>query len=292
MLGVVLQKAQEHYRDHPRWPILYLPEAIGQDAYLEQAEIERLALINLLFFCYADITDDAEDQDLSESWSAWGWPQAVNAGNCFLFGCLRHLGEAFPPSVSLPLLMLYTSAGLVMSQGQQLDLSNALPHRISLDEYLFSLQGKTGASLRAFASSPALVSKQSPSTVAGLAEFGENLGIVLQLVSDVREVWREPIGPDLLNGRLTLPLLYAFEVAPSEGALLEVLEEVRTTRRPKPLWDFLEPLGVRPYAGLRIEIYRRRALEALQRTGISASLYEQLEGLLQVPAFPSWSPMV
>ncbi|HEY9766341.1 MAG TPA: hypothetical protein V6C82_08240, partial [Chroococcales cyanobacterium] len=87
MLGVVLRKAEEHFSSHPQWPVLYLPEAIGSALFLPGEEIERLALANLLFFCYADVTDDAEDGDLTIDWQKWGWPQAVNTGNSLLFGC-------------------------------------------------------------------------------------------------------------------------------------------------------------------------------------------------------------
>lgn len=294
MLGVVLRKAEDHCRVQPKWPVLYLPEKIGNAFHLSTEVIERLALTNLFFFCYADITDDAEDGDLREPWQAWGWPQAVNVGNALLFLALNQLGQGCPSDIRLRLFDSYTRAGFCMTQGQHFDLLSTFPSRISMDDYLRSVTGKTGASASVFACSPAIVAQQSPSRIEALAEYGRNLGVVVQLASDVREFWQDPIGPDLKNGKLTLPLLFALErVSPEEEhQLRECLLIARQTGHAQPIRDLVEGLGVRLYAEMKIELFRRRAREALATVFPDSDLYDDLVALLDIPVFARTIPVL
>lgn len=290
-----MQKAERHFHSHPQWPVLYLPDLIGRSFQLPRVQIERLSLVNLFLFCFADITDDAEDGDTEEFWQSWGWQQAVNTGNCLLFSCLRQAGRVSDcPDISLRLVELYSVAGIKMTIGQHSDLRNSLPYRVSMEEYLSAIIGKTGASASAFACSPALLAKQPSAVIEGLATYGENLGIVIQLVSDVRELWADPIGPDSMNGRLSLPILYALDRCDTEEEreLLEASMALKETGQVGQLRERLENLGVRLFVEAKIELFRRKARLALEQISLEASLQKSLEDLLDIPVFSAFIPLI
>jgi octaprenyl-diphosphate synthase len=63
-----------------------------------------------------------------------------------------------------------------------------------------------------------------------LGEFGWNLGIAFQLVDDVldftsrEKILGKPVGNDLREGKVTLPLIYALKTAtPDERAMIETV---------------------------------------------------------------------
>jgi octaprenyl-diphosphate synthase len=69
-----------------------------------------------------------------------------------------------------------------------------------------------------------------PGTVEKLGEYAWNLGMAFQLVDDVldftarEKTLGKPVGGDLREGKVTLPLVYALERAtPDERALVETI---------------------------------------------------------------------
>jgi octaprenyl-diphosphate synthase len=98
----------------------------------------------------------------------------------------------------------------------ELDVSEATYERV--------LRDKT-ASLFAFAArSGAVMAGASGEHAGALADFGENLGIAFQLVDDVIDYDGEESGKtlfaDLLEGKMTLPLVLAIQKDPSLEALV------------------------------------------------------------------------
>jgi geranylgeranyl pyrophosphate synthase len=192
------------------------------------------------------------------------------------------------------MVKLFTRAGLRMTKGQQIDLSNSLPQRLSMEDYLAAVKGKSGASIAAFACAPAIAALAPPRLLEGLLEYGENLGVVIQLISDVREVWSASVGPDLMNGRLSLPVIYALESSSPEDRqrLLFVMDTIRVTKEGYLLRDLLDQLGVRMYVEMRIELYRRKARAALEPLSRYPELLSTLSALLDIPTFLASAPLI
>jgi octaprenyl-diphosphate synthase len=78
---------------------------------------------------------------------------------------------------------------------------------------------KTASLFSACARLGAMVGRADDSTEAKLGEFAWNAGIAFQLVDDVLDftaretVLGKPVGSDLREGKVTLPLIYALEEA-------------------------------------------------------------------------------
>jgi octaprenyl-diphosphate synthase len=101
---------------------------------------------------------------------------------------------------------------------------------------------KTASLFSACAKLGALSGGADEATEARMGEFSWNLGIAFQLVDDVldftshEKVLGKPVGSDLREGKVTLPLIYALEEATAdERSMVEaVLKDENYDRVPFP----------------------------------------------------------
>lgn len=104
---------------------------------------------------------------------------------------------------------------------------------VAVARYLERCRLKTAVLFRAACELGAIAAGATEPTVAGLAAFGEQIGLAFQLLDDVLDVsgpperTGKPQGADLLDGTVTLPLILARESDPQLAAL--DLRSVRAT---------------------------------------------------------------
>lgn len=104
-----------------------------------------------------------------------------------------------------------------MCEGELTQLSHEGSLEVSEAEYLDIIAAKTGALMAAACELGARVSGASEETREQLRRFGLNLGTAFQMTDDLLDLTGEesqigkPVGNDLRNGRLTLPLIYTLQ---------------------------------------------------------------------------------
>ena len=107
----------------------------------------------------------------------------------------------------------------MMVEGELLQLELIGKIDISEADYMELVDRKTASLFSACARLGALMGGAGDATEARLGEFAWNLGIAFQLVDDVldftshEKVLGKPVGSDLREGKVTLPLIYALEQA-------------------------------------------------------------------------------
>jgi octaprenyl-diphosphate synthase len=110
----------------------------------------------------------------------------------------------------------------LMVEGELLQLELIGKVNISEADYMELVDRKTASLFSACARLGAIMGGADDATEARLGEFAWNLGIAFQLVDDVldftshEKVLGKPVGSDLREGKVTLPLIYALEQAPEE----------------------------------------------------------------------------
>jgi octaprenyl-diphosphate synthase len=110
----------------------------------------------------------------------------------------------------------------MMVEGELLQLERIGKIDISEADYMQLVDRKTACLFSVCAKLGAHVAGASESAEARLGEYAWNIGIAFQLVDDVLDftaresVLGKPVGSDLREGKLTLPLIYALETATSE----------------------------------------------------------------------------
>ena len=121
----------------------------------------------------------------------------------------------------------------VMVEGELLQLTCLRKLTVTEEEYLELAYRKTACLFSACLRLGALLGDKSEDEEKQLGLYGINLGLAFQLIDDVldftssEEVLGKPIGNDLREGKLTLPLIYLLQRCTPEEAhkVSRVLEE-------------------------------------------------------------------
>jgi octaprenyl-diphosphate synthase len=137
-------------------------------------------------------------------------------------------------------------------------------------EHLDLVDRKTACLFGACTRLGAVVTGQDSQTEEAMARFGRNLGMAFQLVDDLldftanEDVLGKPVGSDLREGKITLPLIHLLDrCTAAEQALVAKVVEERAFRT--VTWDELLDLIARYETPQRVKQQARAyAQEALQ----------------------------
>ena len=156
----------------------------------------------------------------------WGNSAAVLSGDVLY-------SKSFSIAVgctNIQFLQTLTDTTTRMAEGQVLELVHTHNWHISKNEYMEIIISKTAELISAACACGAIMSSAEKQDVEHLARFGYNLGIAFQLVDDLldytssEEAFGKPVGKDLREGKITLPLIYTLSsLKPDEVRRLEDL---------------------------------------------------------------------
>jgi len=108
-----------------------------------------------------------------------------------------------------------TDCTVCMAEGQVLELIYSGNLILTYDSYLQVIVAKTAILLATVCQMGALISGADESIVDVFYNFGMNLGIAFQMIDDALDYvgteheFGKPVGNDLIEGKITLPFIYA-----------------------------------------------------------------------------------
>ncbi|HEY6290381.1 MAG TPA: polyprenyl synthetase family protein [Terriglobia bacterium] len=168
-------------------------------------------MIHTATLVHDDIIDEAETRRGRPSTnSRWGNHKSVLTGD-WLYMQAFNIAVAERNFAILDLLISLTQ---LMVEGEMLQLTFANRLDVREDNYFDLIYRKTAALFAACLRLGALVGHQDDDVEARLGSCGLNLGLAFQLIDDVldfsssEERLGKPVGNDLREGKLTLPLIY------------------------------------------------------------------------------------
>ncbi|MDX8384099.1 MAG: polyprenyl synthetase family protein [Ghiorsea sp.] len=115
------------------------------------------------------------------------------------------------------MLKLMSDVTNALAEGEVLQLSRTFHLEMNEAECLEVIERKTAVLFAAAAEVGAHVSNQSEQTIKNTAEYGMCLGVAFQLMDDALDYMAEaeeagkPVGHDLEEGKITLPLIHAMQ---------------------------------------------------------------------------------
>ena len=163
-----------------------------------------------------------------------------------------------------------------MSQGELLQLERSRDFWMEEEIYFRLIADKTAALISAACQLGGLAGGQSPEEVEAMGEFGEKVGIAFQIRDDLLDLLGDenltgkPIGSDIRENKVTLPLLHALKQARKSEAK-NVIRLVRRgsswrSRRSdhRRIVDFIQQHGGIEYATVTAQRFQDQALGLLQ----------------------------
>lgn len=125
-------------------------------------------------------------------------------------------------------LRIFCEATLGMVDGEFLQLRHVRDHQVAEVDYLAVIRNKTALLIGAACECGGLFASTDSHGRAALRRYGRNLGAAFQMVDDLldflgdRASTGKAVGNDLVEGKITLPLLHALRTAASEDRALLV----------------------------------------------------------------------
>ena len=202
--------------------------SLGGDASSENV-IRMAAVMEMLHtatLVHDDIIDNAEVRRNRPSVNAkFGNQTAVLMGDWLYMSAFEaSLGER-----SLRILDILTRLTRLMTEGELLQLTTVGKIDVTENQYFDILRRKTAYLFSACCEVGAILAGASDELVKALAEYGLNLGIAFQLADDLLDftsddsILGKRAGADLIEGKLTLPLILLRNADPDVADQLEIV---------------------------------------------------------------------
>ena len=177
-----------------------------------------------------DVIDQADTRRGQPSvYKAYGVDAAILAGD-FLHARAMELIGIFG---GIACLQVFCRATSTIVNGEFLQLRNVRNYSQSEEDYLRTIEGKTALFISAATEIGALAGSADSTQRQALAEYGRNLGYGFQIVDDLLDYQGDAdqtgkaTGNDLIEGKMTLPLILAIQRAEHEDRqrLLTIVQD-------------------------------------------------------------------
>lgn len=186
------------------------------------------------------------------------------------------------------LLQIVSNAVREMSEGELLQIEKARRLDIAEPIYFDIIRQKTASLIASCCACGASSVKASEETIELMRLFGEYTGIAFQIKDDLfdygsSEDIGKPTGIDIKEKKMTLPLIFALNQASNtdKRRIINIIKNHNTDQQKvKEVIDFVLKSGGIAYAEKRMNEYKTKALELLQKFSKSDSR-DSLEALVK-----------
>lgn len=192
-----------------------------------------LEMIHTASLVHDDVLDNAATRRGSVTANAkWGNNIAVLTGDYLFSKAFASIAKNdYGPQIHERLATIICD----LSEGEI--LQNHFGYKIpdSLDIYYDRIAKKTANFIAASCEIGALVAKLPPEKTAALREYGYCIGMAFQIVDDILDLTSDskkigkPAGNDILQGVITIPVIYAYNNSPDAAELRAIVENRNMT---------------------------------------------------------------
>ncbi len=238
----------------------------GERAVLYASVVEFIHTATLI---HDDIIDDSQmRRGRVAVHSQWGNDITVLLGD-FLY--IKSMSLALTQD-SLEIIRLLCDVTLRMIEGELYQLTKNGDVAITVDEHFDIIRRKTAYLFSGSAQIGGMLGSAPPDQVRALREYGFNLGVAFQLMDDLLDFTGDaaalgkPVGGDLREGKLTLPVIRLMEVGDARARALvadTVRERTVTIERWAELCQLLASYEALEFANQRANEYAEAARDYL-----------------------------
>lgn len=270
LLNVILQYLLRRKGKQMRPILVFLSAKLfgkpNESTFTAAALIEILHTATLI---HDDVVDESNERRGFFSINAiWKSKIAVLLGDFLLAkGLLLAINKK-----EYAILDLVSNAVKEMSEGELMQIQKSRKLNISESEYFEIIRKKTATLISSCSACGAQSMKTPEEIVSKMRYFGELLGIAFQIKDDlldyqVNSLTGKPIGNDIQEKKLTLPLIHALEQADAaeKRRILKIMNNSsdKSSQKVRSLRDFIISHEGLTYAEMKMKEYASRALNEL-----------------------------
>ena len=266
--------------------------AAGGDPELALPVAAAVELVYNFCLIHDDVQDGNPKRDGRDAvWWVWGPAQAINAGDGMhalaRLALFRLLKKGVSSETTFKAVQLLDEASLETCEGRFLDFEAQERIDLNVETYLKMAASKTGALVACAMRLGALVATDTQEVIDALGACGAKIGMVTQLRADIRELWGEEGGPEVMNKKKLLPVVYALEQ--SNISVKRRLGDIYFKRVLDPedvvkLRELLDEMGAREASERLVAGYLSESAAALDVAGISREGKRDIERLIDAVA--------
>ncbi len=187
-----------------------------------------IEFIHTASLLHDDVVDSSDFRRNNPSANAvWGNQASVLVGDYLFSRSFQMLVQ----DNDMGMLKLMSDVTNALAEGEVLQLSRTFHLEMTEEECLEVIERKTAVLFAAAAEVGAHVSGQSEQVIQDMTEYGMCLGVAFQLMDDALDYLSEesaagkPVGHDLEEGKITLPLIHAMRQDKALRARVQLISE-------------------------------------------------------------------
>ncbi len=238
-----------------------------------QQSIEVAVIVELIHtatLIHDDIVDEAELRRGGPSVNAvWNNQVSVLVGDFLFSQALRKMVELDDAGIN----GVISKVTIQMSEGELLQIERAQGYELDESTYFRMISNKTASLISASCQLGALTSLGRVAyPIEKFWNFGEYLGRAFQIQDDLldylgdEEIVGKPVGNDLKESKITLPLLYALNNSKNgkSARIKELLEKGDASENFNEIRDFVIKNGGVDYSRAKARDYIQKAVSMLE----------------------------
>ncbi|GAB6157772.1 polyprenyl synthetase family protein [Desulfotomaculum varum] len=186
-----------------------------------------LELIHMASLVHDDVVDDSQTRRGTPTVKAkWGNAISMHTGDYLFAKSLVLISQYENPVIARVL----AETSVKMCEGEIHQISTSFKADQSWRDYFYRIERKTALLIAASCQLGAVAAGAPAKDYLRLRRFGHQLGMAFQITDDVLDMVADqsllgkPIGGDLRQGILTMPVLYSLEKSPQRRRLRELVE--------------------------------------------------------------------
>ena len=265
--------------------ILLMARNFGKITEVTQHSAVGLELLHTASLVHDDVVDESGERRGQASVNAtYNNKVAVLVGDYILSTALLHVSYSHSETI----IRYLAELGRILSNGEILQLNSISNQEISEDVYYQVIKQKTAALFEACAGIGAMSVNASPEDVEAAKMFGRNLGVIFQIRDDIFDYYNskeigKPTGNDMIEGKLTLPVIYALKSTGDEE-MMRLAHKVKaheiTQEEIARLVAFTKANGGIEYADKRMWEFHAEAMDFLETKVCNSEVKQALKAYL------------
>ena len=209
--------------------VLMANEMFGGDHQKALKPAIGIEIFHNFTLVHDDIMDAAElRRNKPTVHTLYGLNVGILTGDALLLKSIKFF-EDLEPDLYHSCLQVFIRSGLLLCEGQQLDINFQKEKQVSFDDYLKMITYKTGVLSAASFEIGALIAGADSTEAENISAFGKHLGIAFQMMDDYLDVF----GKDQQIGKV-----HAGDIAENKKTVLYILARENATQEELERLDY------------------------------------------------------